>query len=110
MRTIKFRGKTCGKDSRWIYGYLFHNGQFWYIQEGIISHGVEEESIGQFTGLLDREGKEIWEWDIVKHGNGTIQKVIWIKCETFSGIQILGHGASNLEVLGNVYEHPELLK
>ena len=80
MRTIKFRGKRV-KNGEWVYGYYFdcHNGNS-FIKETLSRDGVlgNEDfmildfTVGQFTGLTDKNGKEIYEGDIVSFdGNMT---------------------------------------
>lgn len=70
-REILFRGRSV-KTGRWIWGSLIQNGQYDYAiydgNEHSDSDGeeVEEDTIGQYTGINDRKGHRIFEGDIVK--------------------------------------------
>lgn len=69
-------------------------------------------SIMQFTGLLDKNGKEIWEGDIVKRGK-LIKKVEWVDNRCGFNLNNVKKGGSwfkgEIEVIGNIYSNPELI-
>ena len=133
-REIKFRGKDILTD-KWVYGDLLHLGNAYAIvtsyeeeelKVNLISDrleirvediaGVYPETVGQFTGLLDKNGKEIWEHDIVDW-DGVMLVVEFIDgrfCmqENYEDATLhdLFFERNEINVIGNRFDNPELLK
>ena len=128
MREILFRGKRKDFDNEWLYGFytLYNNNRG--MKPTIIT-GTEEnccillevipETVGQYTGLTDKNGKKIFEGDICINREGDIGRVTWY--EGYSAFMIYGitknkvywlyaNDFSELEVIGNIHDNPELLK
>jgi len=130
-RIIKFRGYSPITKG-WVYGHLIPQKKYGeiiyhiapFVRNGSIE-GVEVEpaSIGQFTGLLDKNGKEVYEGDIVryrttderfrKNPRYTIVDIHYTdKMARFEAGNIFYEDlwSPKLEVFGNVHDHPELLR
>jgi len=108
MRTIKFRAMNDKKE--WEYSNN-DTPSFWY---GLNDGQLDSNTLGQFTGLLDKESKEIWEGDIVKRSDVGVQNpcevVFDYGCFWLMGWKDCNINYMRLEVLGNIYENPELIK
>ena len=122
MREIKFKGVDIA-DDKWIYGSLVKVGEDYHILGGGETEAheyniVDEESIGQFTGLKDKNRKDIYEGDILKHEDEDAMYVRWYK--EYVEFKLMGPNdetttltdwyAEDTEVIGNIFENKELLE
>lgn len=121
MREIKFRGKRLdGKG--WAVGYLVKMWGAWHIidwNDENTAYAVDPATIGQYTGLKDIDGKEIYEGDILQmYGNERYMyqveymrvKASFIgRCiETEIGLAGITACAAK-KIIGNIHDNPELL-
>lgn len=127
-REIKFRGKD--PKGGWVEGYYLQDltqGEMRsYIFNCPCYWEVIPETVSQFTGLLDKNGKEIYEGDIIRsydsENNPIIHSISWDNkkaCYVATMLQYPLLGGSidkgwidefEKEVIGNVFDNPELLK
>ena len=118
--TPKFRAYDGGSLSRMYQPdeVMVGNGDIWIIDEDSVSGEWivnNDLHLMQSTGLKDKNGKEIFEGDVVKCNGllGTIEsfKAMWI-CSfvKYNNYQKVGFFAQEIEVVGNIYENPELLE
>ena len=122
MRQIKFRAKKDDMSNFcWVYGMLVYNeSQDPRIQDENCENkhlfttcvkGTE----GQYTGLKDKNGKEIYEGDIITNRDGTweveyIEDFASFHMVAGNEMQSLNMCCRSNKVIGNIYENKELIK
>lgn len=144
MRDIEFRGKRTD-NGEWVYGYyahlhkttycfkedydahpenelhrmIFEHEQDWGLPNYHLQVDVDPETVGQYTGLKDKNGTKIFEGDIAKKfrlGKMCIYQIVYDNgLASFIGQAGMGfttfdHDSEGLEVIGNIYDNPELLE
>lgn len=132
-REIKFRGKRTD-NGEWVYGDLLHVKDKTHIlfsdkesrAKGCLkNYLVISDTVGQYTGLKDKNGKEICEGDIVAENGNIIGSIVF---SSRYGVSIRKNSTkwsllnfcldsdfdcgtlSNIEVIGNIHNNPELMK
>ena len=124
MREIIFRGKRTD-NGEWVEGNLFIPDLASAETEICIGtprvrmcFAINPETVGQFTGLTDKNGKRIFEGDIIKneYEKGKYQyfriffsNYSWGFANKYGMTGKLYNALGYLEVIGNIYDNPELL-
>lgn len=140
MREILFRGRSI--DGTWHYGVplVFTEDYVCMTAPHTYNKTVETDTVGQYTGLLDKNGKKIFEGDIIKTDNGRVSAISIVQYGNFAPTMFydlleryvrtrpkerlyglfakskcgeemfLSECSQLIEVIGNIHENPELLK
>lgn len=117
-----FRSKRID-NGEWVEGdlmqhYIHHEGFLTIVQNGCIYHKVEPETVGQWTGLVDKSGVKIWENDVFTCSNYTMYggqyRVFWDEkylCWCF-GKHLVSptelFRATHIKKIGNIFDNPDL--
>ena len=126
MREIKFRGRRLG-NGEWLYGSLLvshfkdDKKERYFITQFsgnyTFEHEVDPATVGQYTGLKDKNGREICEGDILLDESGTYAVVgysmgaFYVDFGEGFDLQYFAECIHEIcEVVGNIHDDPELLK
>lgn len=129
-REILFKAKRID-NGKWVEGYYFYNANIkkHYIKTWICYYEVDQETICQYTGLTDKNGKKIWENDICYYDDMDICVIRFGKYDNNTGHKHIGFytdwqqykdlyrhdlgfwvAECEVEVIGNIFDNPELLE
>lgn len=121
MREIKFRGKN---EDGWYYGlltYMFSSYAISHVEDENIVDLIDQETVGQYTGLKDKKDVEIYEGDIfrgksgfmiVKFENGAFVTEYKFNIRGYEEVNIMPLSVTSrgAKVIGNIHDNPELLE
>ena len=127
MRNIIFRGKRINRNGEWGYGDLRRYKENWWIfpnhrAAAYDADMVDPETVGQYVGIIDKNGNRVFEGDVVDIARlGRYE----VKYDKYGCAALLKEGEhhtlpftsygffidrKNMVVVGNIYDNPELLK
>jgi len=114
MRIIKFRGKDL--NGEWVYGDLHTLCDKPHIHTSPLGRSyINTDTIGQYTGVNDKHGREIYEGDIVQFFKMRL-KVSWsdTTCSFILEndemlLDLTEHNSRVCEIIGNIHDNPKLL-
>ena len=127
MREILFRGKRID-NGELVYGdFIRYSGEKSIIMVDLLEeedYWVSSETVGQYTGLKDKNGKKIFEGDIVTawsqgyQATGEVKQRIdglWLMYPAYQhgkqwGLCPNPKGATTVEIIGNIHDNPELME
>ena len=132
MREIKFRGKRID-TVEWVYGDLIENQGRYYIYYAtsdttleneddtiiVLAEEVDPDTVGQYTGLKDRNGQDVYEGDLLRTPEGNIMIAEWVgsgivtRCltPTYDGMMNTNRYSFPVsEKIGNIHDNSELLE
>lgn len=125
MRPLKFQA--------WYQGKMYEVVGMFFNSEGVVTCGIrsgadsvhymgyDQVKLRQFTGQLDKHGKEVYEGDIVKGRMAHVDEIEEVGYEEtgelspfhvttgYSGETWVNYLIDGFEIIGNIYEHPDLL-
>jgi uncharacterized phage protein (TIGR01671 family) len=123
MREILFRGKRLDngewvEGSLWTWGQNVHIHHIFDFPDGALWFRVDPSTIGQYTGLCDKNGKKIFEGDVIKGRYWLSEDRIYQVLYDENGFYyFIEKGQSchpdhidSVEVIGNIHDNPELMK
>ena len=132
MREILFKAKRID-NGEWVEGYVVHKRGLYFIYDIVNSEScrqnnyeIDPETLCQFTGLCDKNGKKIWENDIVLviYENRYYEKkelstgrIVFIRGAWYIGGKVWNElyaidedAIFQVEIVGNIFDNPELLQ
>lgn len=120
-REILFRGKQ--KDNgEWVCGtpIFYSRGTTAMCKEYQRNENIDPKTVGQYTGLRDKNGKKIFEGDISKDklvvtyipqkASFCLAKRGWLFAHFFDEAIKVENGVAEIEIIGNIHDNPELLE